>query len=116
MSLCQAKRGFFTLYDCPKESTKNCPTCERELCEEHFPASLEKCVECSAVIKNASNNGVIRSYQLRHENLLQKNASNIYFGDSLSEYYDQYDLRAFDIELGNLSDMVDSPDEIFFDS
>ena len=67
-------------------------------------------------MKAESDNVVIRSYQVRHKNLLSKGTSNIYFGHSLSEYYDQYDLRAFDLELGSLSDMVDSPDEIFFDS
>jgi len=116
MSLCQAKRGFFTLYDCPKESKKQCTTCQRNLCEEHFPNTFSKCVECSAKVKDTSDNVVIRSYQVRHQNLLRKSTSNIYFGDSLTEYYDQYDLRAFDLELGSLSEMVDSPDEIFFDS
>ena len=116
MSSCQAKRGFFTLYDCPKEGTKQCPTCHRQLCEEHFPNSLTECVECAAKQTEPSDNVVVHSYQVRHKNLLNSSTSNIYFGSNLNDYYDQYDLRAFDIELSNLGDLVDSPDEIFFDS
>lgn len=116
MSSCQAKRGFFTLYDCPKESVRECPTCHRQLCDEHFPSTLTECVECAAKQSEESDNIVVRSYQVRHQNLIKKSTSNIYFGHQLSDYYDRYDLRAFDIELSNIGDLVDSPDEIFFDS
>ncbi len=97
MSSCQAKRGFFTLYDCPKLADKTCSKCNRELCNEHFPDSLTACVECTAKQQTNSDNLAVRSYQVRHQNLLKKEPSNIYFGKNLTEYYDQYDLRAFDI-------------------
>lgn len=116
MSLCQAKRGFFTLYDCPKDVSKTCEECNRELCTEHFPDTLTLCIECVAKQNADSDNLAVRSYQIRHENLLKKETSPIYFGTNLTDYYDQYDLRSFDMELSNIADMADSPDEIFFDS
>lgn len=116
MSLCQAKRGFFTLYDCPKEAVNTCSGCDRTLCLEHFPQKNKKCLECLAAEVKNTKDVAVKSYQERHKTLSHEGTASIYIGSDLTSFYDQYDLRSFDIELSNIGDMADSPDEIFFDS
>lgn len=129
-TVCQAKRGFFTLYDCGKASVSECTGCGRALCAEHFPEKLPACLECEAKRQPAlqfstseSHNKQVESpyhdlltaYSLRNTSL-EKADSALYLGQTLGDYYQSYDLRSFDIELSNIADLADSPDEIFFDS
>jgi|GEM_PF-3511929 len=129
---CDAKRGFFTLYDCGKSSQAQCSSCQRQLCLEHFPQKLSRCLECEAQALTpapalASEHetaesvpqthlDLIKAYQQRDQLLTEHKGSAIYLGTNLGQYYQAYDLRSFDIELSNISDLADSPDEVFFDS
>ncbi len=118
MKTCESKRGFFILYDCKKESTDICPECKRHLCPEHFQISEKICYECQA--KSVSNEkdtySQLESYRIRQKRLSDDERTVFYFGTDLGSYYDSYDIRSFDMELANIADMDDSPDEIFFDS
>ena len=128
---CDAKRGFFTLYDCGKPSQAQCSSCERQLCFEHFPQKLSRSLECeaqaltpasasehqsSAEPASETHLDLIKAYQQRDQLLTEHKGSAIYLGTNLGQYYQAYDLRSFDIELSNISDLADSPDEVFFDS
>ena len=116
--ICQAKRGFFTLYDCPKESAQQCDDCGRKLCLEHQPKSNNFCLECVAKKKNTDEikDPLVQSYSIRDTMMKDKEYKPIYLGKSISEYYSSYDIRAFDVELASIADMADSPDELFYDS
>ena len=119
---CESKRGFFTLYNCPKPAASQCSECCRNLCAEHLPKEASICLECQAqkhVEQDAaagSENLLLQSYHLRHVMMSEASYKPIYLGDSLTDYYSSYDVRAFDVELASIADMADSPDELFFDS
>ena len=130
--MCEAKRGFFTLYDCGKEARVRCKSCQRQLCLEHFPVKQSQCLECEAKSKQQvafTNSGnyqkrqetvphqdLLAAYHKRDKCLSDKDRKDIYLGRNLSDYYKAYDLRSFDVELSNIADLADSPDEVFFDS
>lgn len=132
--MCEAKRGFFTLYDCGKPSAVVCTGCKRPLCAEHHPEKLSVCLECEAkkhggidfptVEKDYDTSGVeekplqnlLAAYKNRQQSLSKEKGKAIYLGKNLNDYYKPYDLRSFDIELSNIADLSDSPDEVFFDS
>ena len=122
MKQCQAKRGFFSLYDCPKQGVSTCKRCRRLLCHEHLPQNRKICYECAsqAKLKTADSYSIDKqitdTYRLRTEHLKNKDNKTIYFGTDLGDYYSSYDIRTFDIELSNIADMADSPDELYFDS
>ena len=116
--ICEAKRGVFTLYDCPKESAQQCSDCERFLCLEHQLKSNERCLECLSKKTNLTEieDPLIKSYRIRDTMMKDKEYKPIYLGKSISKYYSSYDIRAFDVELASIADMADSPDELFYDS
>lgn len=116
MSQCEAKRGFFTLYDCTKEANRTCAECGRTVCNEHMSIKQSICYECLAKSMSAIDEPHIHAYQLRHVMLTQHKGQSIHFGTELSEYYDLYDISSFDIKLAKITEMADSPDELFFDS
>jgi len=118
MKQCESKRGFFVLYDCQKESMKICPDCNRHLCLEHYQQSDDLCLECQAKSAKIDKNDYsqVSGYKIRQRRLSDNDTSVFYFGTELGAYYDSYDIRSFDMELANVADMADSPDEIFFDS
>lgn len=122
---CEAKRGFFTLYDCPKPADETCNKCKRKLCHEHKPLGDSLCLECVAkgkTIKKSEKEEVsardhlVNAYVYRNKALHDNKGTTIYFGHELTSYYSAFDLRSFDIELSRIAEMTDSPDEIFFDS
>lgn len=123
MKNCQAKRGFFTLYDCGKEDRAVCLTCKRSLCHEHFPEDMKECLECFA-LKNSfidketpmSRQHLVTAYKARQNMLRENKGKTIFLGSDLDQFYSQYDLRSFDLELSSIAEMADSPDEIYFDS
>lgn len=130
---CDAKRGFFTLYDCGKPAPAQCSACKRNLCSEHFPKGISRCVECAAKAKMSSQfansdkaeieaearssyHDLMVAYRNRETQLKKNKGSSIYLGKNLGAYYQHFDIRSFDIELSSIADMSDSPDEVFFDS
>ena len=115
---CHAKRGFFTLYDCGKDAQKQCSHCQRFLCHEHFPREQEICLECQAQRTSAKNSSdlIVSTYRERHDLMSSASYKPIYYGTDLIKYYSAYDARAFDVELSSLTEVQDSPDELYYDS
>ena len=131
---CEAKRGFFTLYDCGKPATKTCSLCQRSLCGEHFPKQLNCCIECEAesldniafttlddepeILPEQARplHNLVAAYRSRREYLIKEKGKSIYLGQNLHQYYTPFDLRSFDTELSQVEELADSPDEVFFDS
>jgi len=121
MNTCEAKRGFFTLYDCPKDVCVQCSECKRQLCAEHSDKEKQLCLECIAKKSDHENSldsaSLTRqAYQARSKSMADKRENTVYFGSDLHSYYSKSNIRSFDIELSELSELSDSPDELYFDS
>ena len=115
MPQCEAKRGFFVLYDCTKEAAVQCSGCKRHLCNEHHLPGDPRCLECEAKRKE-SDHEMVEVYRERHQMHRNENQRTIHLGSGLGDYYDRYDIHSFNLALASVADLSDAPDESFFDS
>lgn len=128
MNECMSRQGFFSLRPCGEPAATSCATCGRMVCASHLsPGSgFTSCLDCVArgvegnVLNPPGNQtgderewayGYRRGYYASHS------YSPFYDGDDGDDdYYDDYDLRSFDRDLGSTSagaagtDADDAPD------
>lgn len=115
---CQAKKGFFVLRDCKAKAVQKCQACSRPMCSDHIAAVNSKtiCHECfgKQFQKNLVTELDEHKYELsdshwtsayRHQYYKKEHNSPIYFGEYMTNYYNGYDIRAFEQELMQLMDV-----------
>ena len=126
MDACKSKQGFFTLRGCGEMSVRNCDVCARPMCSRHLSASTSftRCLDC--VARGAEKTALQQppakpgaplvyrppahpddwAYEQRHRYYRSHHYAPFYFGDGDDgSYYDDYDLRSFDRDLGSGSSM-----------
>lgn len=123
MSACVSKRGFFTLRNCREPAAGTCDTCSRPMCSRHLSVATEstRCLDCVArlaeqqalrqPLRNLQGKQGVPlvyrppahpddwAYEYRHRYYRSHRYSPFYTGD-YDPYYDDYDLRSFDRDLG----------------
>ena len=124
MDACKSKQGFFTLRSCGETAVRNCTTCSRPMCSRHLSAStgFTTCLDCVArgaeqdIVDPAGTAKpgeplVYRppahpddwAYDYRHRYYRARSYAPFYTrsDDGDDSYYDDYDLRSFDRDLGS---------------
>jgi len=104
MKKCAVKRGFFTLSDCEQQAVAVCEQCQRPACQTHLAKTFGLCKECQ-VLQDELNNTLKPHdvFKTRREYYLD-GYQPIYIGRQLSDYYDSYEIRAFETKMDSPSD------------
>ena len=126
MTNCAVKRGFFVLRDCDDPAANFCNTCSRPLCFQHsvFSDAGILCVECNAREREADGEedqteedyDESWAYGYRHDYYSGSGYSPFYTGHHYNNYYDDYDVRAFDKKEGDSLEDEEEGDQGFLDS
>jgi hypothetical protein len=128
MNECMSRQGFFSLRPCGEPAATGCATCGRMVCARHLsPTSgFTQCMDCTArgVEGDVLNPGGPqpagddREWAYGYRRNYYRSNSYAPFNDSDADdsYYDDYDMRSFDRDLGTSSahaagtDADDAPD------
>jgi hypothetical protein len=111
MNQCMSKQGFFSLRPCGEAASADCATCLRPVCGRHLSPSsgFTQCLDCTArgvegqVLEPRGVNPGTDDREWAYGYRRGYYASGVYspfnYGDDDS-YYDDYDMRSFDSDLG----------------
>jgi hypothetical protein len=111
MNECMSKQGFFSLRPCGEPAATDCATCSRPICSRHLsPTSgFTRCLDCTArgvegdALKQPGTDPAVDdrewAYGYRRGYYSSHSYAPFNYGDDDS-YYDDYDMRSFDRDLG----------------
>lgn len=119
MARCRVERGFFVLHDCGADAIGGCSACSRPRCAEHTvgdgsgDGAGALCTDCHARRAESALEPYEQGWAHQHRDAFYRGGyAPLYLGHHHAQYYDTYEVRAFDADL-----MVDDDgDGSFFDS
>ena len=101
MARCLVKVGFLILSDCEEPAGHTCSSCDRSVCGRHFVGEEGQCVECSAKRVAAAELDQLDDRWVHKQR--EKFYAETYYlpiarGHWYEGYYDDLDVRGFDLE------------------